>query len=211
MTGREMQIAVERQLQTIGKDFESANKPNSNYIFYYLNKAQTDIVNQYRAIGVERNETIKSRLGSLFKEFEVDTSGANKTGVYSAVQVDIEADYWYILNESIDSTKVEDDTIPVVGIKVKSVSRDYYNDNIGNPYKKPELEVLCWSLENEGRRALIYPHSINKYRYSYIKRPTQISVSSNSELNESVHEELVERAVGYITNRFFATSQKQEE
>ena len=198
MTGREMQIAVERQLQLRSELFKDVEKPNSNSILYQLNKSQDDLVNEYKGLGVERTEEIKSRLGKLFKEKSLDVSSLTRTGIYNGLEAVLEADCWYILNEFII---VLVDTVETQ-VRVDNVEHDYYNINKNNPFKKPESLELCWTLEKEGKRVLVYPEDISKYNYSYIKEPVEITLVNSTELNPSVHEELVARTVANIVNSF---------
>jgi len=202
MTGREMQIAVERQLQLKSELFKDVHKPNSDFMLYQLNKAQNDLVNEYKSLGVERTEEIKSRLGKLSKEKSLNVSSLVKTGISNGLEAILETDCWYILNEFII---VDTDT----QVRVDSIEHDYYNINKNNPFKKPESLELCWSIEKEGERVLVYPDSISKYNYSYIKEPNAITLTNSTELNSSVHEELVSRTVLQILSGYTQQAQNK--
>jgi hypothetical protein len=204
MTGREMQIAVERQLQLRSELFKDVSKLSSDSIFYQLNKAQTELLNEYVKLGAERSEYIKSKIGGLFKEESIDVSTEDNEGVYNGIKISL-INSWYILNEFI--TIINGDS--EVQVRVDNIEHDYYNINKNNPFKKPQLLELCWSIDIESYRYLIYPGVISTYNYVYINGPSDITIDSVSQFNESAHEEIVALAVTNIINSF-ATQAKSK-
>lgn len=94
----------------------------------------------------------------------------------------------------------------IKSVRVKSVSQDYYNLNIENPFKKP-CDELVWRLD--------YPNSVNTtkqhelalgdgctiqtYFLRYIKELPGMSIfsSTDSSLHTMVHDDLVDRAKNF--------------
>jgi hypothetical protein len=123
----------------------------------------------------------------------------------------------FVTHETL-KIKSDDTCLNATTIDIKPVTRDEYNYNIKNPFKKPSDE-LAWRLDysrlNGNRVVEIIPgenYVPFEYNYTYVKRPRPIIISDLSlidttisingqtaeslcELNEEVQREIIDLAV----------------
>jgi hypothetical protein len=192
-------------------------------ITLFLNKAQLEFVktrynykgNQYFE-GFEETEKRRKDLAELTRDVTISGGTANtsdQTGVSPNGEFfDLPEDFLYTLREEI-LTSSEDKCFDGNRIRVKPVTHDEYTINVTNPFKKPSKD-LAWRLDfsrdqNQGstndrnRHELITSndYSVDAYYVRYLKIPSDISITDeiDSELNSSVHEEIVDIAVRIAT------------
>lgn len=186
----------------------------------FLNKAQLQAVkhrynykgNKYRE-GVEATEKRRKDLSELVRGVDISasTNTSDQTGVFpNGVFFDLPIDFLYTLMEeaTISHTNACFDGDR---ISVKPITHDEYNANIKNPFKKPN-EDLIWRLDfshdivnsTPALRHEIVANAdttVDTYHVRYIKLPSDIDLLGNvtSELNEAMHEEIVDIAVRIAT------------
>lgn len=158
----------------------------------------------------------------------IDSNGVNKTAL-SANQngvhqngyfFDLPSDCLYIVHE--EAKLASSNTCINNSIEsVTPVTHDEYSANIGNPFKKPDVETI-WRLDISRQTANTNPkrvelitdgtYTISDYIIRYIKKPNPIivdaispdtiegiSVQTQCELDESVHREIIDIAVYIAT------------
>lgn len=120
----------------------------------------------------------------------------------------------YIIQEKVKLNS-SDECLTNIFTDIKPIKHDKYNYNIKNPFKKPDKNT-SWRIDykkKEGKKVveiLTVENTVpTEYHYRYIKYPNPIiiedldsglsingiSVATNSELNESFHREILDRAV----------------
>lgn len=130
---------------------------------------------------------------------------------------DLPEDFLYAISERI---KVKDSTDRCLAdgalVNVKPITHDEYTANIDNPFKNPS-NSLAWRMDfsretagdgNIKRHEIITNgnYKVDEYLLRYIKRPREIDIDGSltgsvqdSELDESIHEEIVDEAVMIAT------------
>jgi len=130
---------------------------------------------------------------------------------------DLPADFLYAITERATVKNSTRACLPDGSyVDIEPKTHDYYNANIKNPFKNPS-EELIWRMDfsrvqpgdgNIKRHELITDgtYDVDEYHLRYIKRPVPIDIDGaftgsiqNSELDESIHEELVDMAVMIAT------------
>lgn len=176
-----------------------ANANNINRIFYsyeidkFLNKAQETIIERYYK-DFEKSEKSREAVKELIRKADGVYQGVgNKTNgrIYNVTKPR------YILEEYILSGTTE--------ITVKPLTRDEYQANKKNPFKKP-YDELVWKIDSVGGTGdnnieLITDGAttITSYHVIYIKEPEELdmveSPTAENELSESAQEEMILEAV----------------
>tara|TARA_R110002126_G_scaffold35251_1_gene108714 strand:+ start:19023 stop:19736 length:714 start_codon:yes stop_codon:yes gene_type:complete len=189
-------------------------------IVTFLNKAQLQFVkhrynskgNKYRE-GVESTEKRRKDLSELHRNAELAGGTSNTSGQIGTLPngefFDLPDEFLYTLMEEVIINDT-DDCFNGNRIKVKPITHDEYNAYINNPWKKPD-ETMAWRLDfsqdplgaQEIRHEIIVGEniSVRSYIIRYVKSPRDIDIINNisSELHDSVHEEIVDRAVTIAT------------
>jgi len=186
-------------------------------ISFLLTKAEEQLVktaynfkgNKYND-GFEETEKRRKDLSELTRNATLDSSAisSDQDGVsLNGVFYNLPDDLLYTIREEATISS-SDACINGNRISVKPVTHDEYTATINNPFKKPN-EGLVWRLDfstdtNSNRRhelVLGDNYTIDLYHVRYIKRPRGIDLATNltSELDESVHQEIVDRAVRIAT------------
>jgi len=88
-------------------------------------------------------------------------------------------------------------------IDVKPIQHDDYNIIIRDPFNKPSYQYELKRLEVNGQLEIIFPDSENVFNsliLRYIRKPRRISLSSSTdcELADHTHQEIVDMAVSSI-------------
>jgi len=178
----------------------------SNVVEYYLNKAQDNVFQKYYE-KFESGEDKRFALDELITITELSSStdlSANQDGIKTnGVIWKMPSNFYFSVEESaVDSNSNF--------IKVKPITRDYYNANIDNPHTKPNYETV-WRIDHAHhsdddsgsttykRRELIDDGimTITDYVITYIKQPATLDISSNvtCDLGYRATKELVIEAV----------------
>jgi hypothetical protein len=190
---------------------------DDNEISFILTQAQEQLVKSHYNFksnkfkdGFEETEKRRKDLSELTRNANLDSSaisldqdGVSQNGIF----YNLPDDLLYTIRE--EATLASDDTC-VNGdrVGVRPVTHDEYVANINNPFKKPGTSRV-WRLDfstgnNTNRRHELITngsYTIDTYHVRYIKRPIAINIPLNitSELDESVHSEIVDRAVRIAT------------
>lgn len=181
----------------------------TNEIEYILNKAQDNVFQKYYD-EFEKTESIRAGLDKLITvvELTVSDKSADQSGIkLNGTIYDMPEDFGYSTEESV---KDSNDRY----ITVKPISRDYYNVNIINPYKKPDKDLI-WRLDRKPtaiggvrRKELVTDGDIimTNYNITYIIRPSTINVANNEiqlQLGLKAIKELINEAIiiAYGINR----------
>ena len=182
----------------------------------FLNKAQLQFVkhrysekgNKYQE-GFEQTEKRRKDLVQLTRNIEA-TLSTDQTGVSpNGYFYDLPKGYMYSLREEATITS-SDDCFNGKRIYVKPITHDEYAINLDNPFKKPDKTVV-WRLDfsypsastsstlSTKRHELVTDgtYTIGTYHVRYLIIPSNINVTDDigSELDPSVHEEIVDIAV----------------
>jgi len=184
----------------------------------FLNKAQLQFVkhryqekaNQYYE-GFEETEKRRKDLSELVRNSELTSANwsSDQTGVTpNGVFFDLEEDFLYTLREEATIAS-SDSCVDGNRITVKPITHDEYSINLMNPFKTPDTTHI-WRLDysrdltqgltnTKQRHELITDgtYTINTYHVRYLKVPSSIDIVAGltSELNDSVHGEIVDNAV----------------
>ena len=192
-----------------------------NEIELILNKAQLQFVktrytpkgNRYSE-GAEQTEKRRKDLSELTANIVLGSSNlsSDQSAAHpNAVLFDLPTDFLYTLQEEITITSV-DDCINGLRIPVTPITHDEYNLAIKNPFKKPDA-TQAWRLDfsrdtsvtstSTKRHELVHGnnYSVDNYYIRYYRTPRDISITNNvtSELDSSVHEEIIDIAVRIAT------------
>jgi len=191
-----------------------------NEISDFLNKAQLQFVkhrysekgNKYQE-GFEETEKRRKDLAQLTRNLEA-TISADQTGVSpNGYFYDLPKGYMYSLREEATLSS-SDDCFDGKRIYVKPITHDEYAINLLNPFKKPDKTVV-WRLDYSNtnpstattgtkRHELVTDgtYTIGTYHIRYLNSPSDIVIDDtdplnnvDSELDPSVHEEVVDIAV----------------
>jgi hypothetical protein len=190
----------------------------------FLNKAQDQLVKQrynFKANpygdGFEETEKRRKDLSELIRGPKdvngvlstLSSSNQNST-LANGEFFDLPEDFLYAISEEVKISS-EDSCLDGNIVSVRPITHDYYTLNRKNPFKKPSPD-LVWRMDfsrevaetsSAKRHELITDGSftVDEYYLRYIKRPREIDLSTGiaSELDESVHYELVDKAVRIAT------------
>lgn len=127
--------------------------------------------------------------------------------------VELPSNVWYVLTEHLD------DDIPII-----PKTKDEYNIQIKNPYKKPLSSTKAWRMDTSDTitttpkniREIIYPGSFNNYVVSYLVKPTpiiledligdenidDIQAQTPCKLSSRIHKDILDKAVEYALLAF---------
>jgi len=191
----------------------------------YFTKAQLEIVkNYYDALsnrkqkGFEGSEKRRVDLKELVKNYITNVSIPTTIGIDPDSQFfGLPDECYLIINEQVKLSST-DVCINNTIVDVKPITHDEYNIQNKNPFKKPN-KTITWRLDiskidNTSVVELISPYTISEYKNRYIKYPKPIILDdlsvvfpgeglsidgeilpSTSELHESIHREIIDRAV----------------
>lgn len=149
----------------------------------------------------EGSERARRELANLIKSQTVNSASFDSTAddLHSnAFFVTLSSNYLYGIEErcTTDSNGI---------IKVIPMTHDEYIENIDNPFLEPD-DGMAWRLDfgfdtvtGEKKHEIVHSSNVtvNSYTVRYIKRPQKIKISpeQDCELDESLHESIVSRAV----------------
>lgn len=180
----------------------------------FLNKAQEQLIKRYYNYkgnkykeGFEETEKRRKDLSELTRNADLSATSisSSQSGISpNGVLYDLPSELLYTLREEV-TIKSNDSCLNGNRISVKPITHDEYTINKKNPFKRPD-STLVWRLDygrdnqttNQRRHELITDGSFNitTYHLRYLKRPLDIDVNgTTSELDESVHREIIDIAV----------------
>jgi len=208
MTALDMQVAFEMEAGLI----DSANKPSTTDIFYWLNRATEQFVKtRYSGVnpkqkGFEQDQKRTADLRTIVKEVTLSTTTDSvKPNSYIAT---LPNDFWFEVGEecSIQYTDQFSNTI-TTRVGVMEMTIDRYSREILNPlsdsilYNDKALPIRLFyqtyvELISDGT------YSIPIYYLRYLRQPGSISLPSTaSDLPVHTHIEIVKIAVQmYLEN-----------
>ena len=200
MTGLEMQIEFERMLQLSNPNLEYSERPDTETIYAFLNKAVLKMLNEvYLPLfqtdkNIEVSSNAMQDLGSLIiKDATVSLTPPNN----GLLPLNM---FHYIGS----SSKITRSTVYPMTEKIvdnKLVSVDTFHKYRTNGFNTPIIRkpIVCLikhsSLNNVSVSMFVdrYTQVINFY-VTYIKKPNLISFDSNCELSVHLHNRVVELA-----------------
>lgn len=199
MTAVELQHEFNQELRL---NADAKRKDFFSYeVEYFLNKAQDLLIRRYYE-AFERNEKARRAIANLINTGTGTgaTTGSKTNGTIYTLPNDV----LYILEEWTENAA---GTVT----KVKPIRRDEYQVNVDNPYKQPNSDLIWrmdYTLDGSNRRVELVTDgtvTISSYYLVYIKEPTAISISSDTEceLDYMAEKELIQEAVklSMITNK----------
>lgn len=180
----------------------------------FLTKAQDILVDRYQ--GLEGDESRRVNLSNIKRTVEISTLSANQgIGKPFGYRYDLPSDYLYPLSEEVTVVS-SNDCLNGNRVRVVPKREDEYSIQIHNPLKRPAVigsaGDLVWRIFNgdDGTANKVDiitdgTFTIGSYFLTYYKQSADIipvtagdlstTVQSDSELNNSCHEEIVEIAV----------------
>lgn len=184
---------------------------------YFLNKAQEEIFEEFYSKRegrpdkkFEATEKLRRELNELIEFVDITVFDAATEVHTNGSFVNIPDDFLYSIEEecSVTYTDCNDDTQTKI-MKVVPITFDEYLANVNNPFGKPHHneDGLIWRMDfNKGaaastskRHELITDGAVTLTHYylRYLKRLTAMVIESGTDcvLDESLHEEIVNRAV----------------
>ena len=200
MTGLEMQIEFERMLQLSNPNLEYSERPDTETIYAFLNKAVLKMLNEiYLPLfqtdkNIEVSSNAMQDLGSLIiKDTPISLTPPNNGLLPSNM-------FHYIGS----SSKITRSTVYPMTEKIvdnKLVSVDTFHKYRTNGFNTPIIRkpIVCLvkhsSLDNVSVSMFVdrYTQVINFY-ITYIKKPNLISFDSDCELSVHLHNRVVELA-----------------
>ena len=200
MTGLEMQIEFERMLQLSNPNLEYSERPDTETIYAYLNKAVLKMLNEvYLPLfqtdkNIEVSSNAMQDLGSLIIKDAIISLTPTNNGLLPSNM------FHYIGSSSkITRTTVYPMTEKIVDNKLVSV--DTFHKYRTNGFNTPIIRkpIVCLikhsSLNNVSVSMFVdrYTQVINFY-VTYIKKPNLISFDSDCELSVHLHNRVVELA-----------------
>lgn len=190
----------------------------------YLTTAQLEIVKNYydslsnrKQKGFESTEKRRRDLNQLVKPYKSSTQVVSSNGIHNTSKFFIiPNETMFIVSEQIKIKTNDCHDGDVIG--VKPTTHDEFSTHIKNPFRLPD-DSVAWRLDisniNDQKVVeIISPYTSLEYQMRYIKYPKPIiledlettypaenlsidgqTVASTSELNESIHREILDRAV----------------
>lgn len=170
--------------------------------------------------GFEGSEKRRNDLKELIENYNNPISFKNSSNIHSSARFfNIPEDVFVIINEQVNITS--SDCFNNTTINVKPTTHDEFNIQIKNPFKNPDSSV-AWRIDystinNNKVVEIISPYNITgslTYKLRYLKYPKPIilvdlddefpnedltinglSAKTDCELNQSIQEEILDRAV----------------
>lgn len=187
---------------------DSANYPDilPEEIDYLLNKAQDRFVKQrYGKNNIKREsfEEIQKRtddLKALVKTAILTPLPSNSENIDPNAQfVELPIDYWFTVQErcNIGHPTCHNNSI-IETVEVRVIDHDNFNKIMSNPFEKPNNSKILRMMAYNQTELIHAPRvTIFDYYLRYIKKPVRISIttSTNCELSDHTHEEIVNEAV----------------
>jgi hypothetical protein len=193
------------QFHTVEKSFTSTD------VEVFLNLAQDQIVQERyskkegdRTSYFEVDEKTRMELGSLIKNTVITSFVTSDAALHPNGQfANLPSDFLYSLQEMCVVGYSNCNDAMVAGTaKVLPIRHDEYMMKIDDPFSKPYKE-LVWRMDygstGTKKHELIHAsdNTISSYTLRYLRKPSAINIITgvDCELNESLHEEIVDRAI----------------
>jgi hypothetical protein len=171
--------------------------------------------NKYQE-GFEETEKRRKDFMELHRNV-VPTPSTNQVGVTNnGIFYDLPTDFYLAIREQVVVTS-NDNCVNGNVIKVVPITHDEYNEDIQNPFAKPDVKDYIWRMDfssdaGSQRHELITDgtFTVDEYRLRYIKKPQPIIVDTSvidgftgpldCELNTMTHRAIIDEAVKIATS-----------
>jgi hypothetical protein len=215
MTIQEMhydfKIKVDRVDSNNHRDF------NQGQIDWFLNEAQNLMIrnrftgNNPRRVSFEQDQKRIDDLKSIHVKYPVQpiVTMTDHGDMYELFLSDLLYEYWFLTRAEVGVLNNECTNY----ISLRPIQTDDLNETLKDPFNKPSTDSVPFnfgkSSEGEGSSIFVYPGDLNLYgcKIEYIKKPVRMSignytyldgqpsVTTNCELSEHLHPEIVDTAV----------------
>ena len=174
MTAEEMKYEGELLYESIA----SADAPGytNKEWSYLLTAGQEKVVKEIIKKGLDRDERYKKAISPILVPFEETSFTDNTDETPNSVSVVIDEDVVGVTRERV--------TIGSTIIQVKPITQEYYNANINNTLKKPDINYTYWRLDQLNGSDKVHViitdlddvADLDKYQYIAVGKPTPIIV-----------------------------------
>lgn len=192
-----------------------------------LTQAQEKVIIEIINEGLDKNESNRRAISKLLTPVTLNLKDLPTSFWPNSKLISFPEVYFHMVYDNIDDT-----------IKLKSVSYDYVNANLSNPFENPNEKEFWKVVSNEGIIIITDGVTeISKYKLIYLKKPIPIITKENieiegykvtgaenqisCELDPIIHRRIVERAgrlaeayvnnqAGYQLSRLEEQSTEQE-
>ena len=190
----------------------------SSELDYYLNLAERAVFEE-ALTAYDDTDLVKTALFQLLKSVVYTTfteAGADESQKKQSTSliVTLPTDFKVAKGERATLSSSAGST----EARVKSVSQDYYNMNIENPFKKPNID-LVWRLDFPNTSDSTKKHELitssdvvlTKYSLRYIRELPGMSIFSgvDSALHSMTHDEIVNKAEQFALQDLGVFQQKE--
>ena len=225
LTAKEMQY----EAKVVYEALASADAPGytDRQWSILLTQAQEKVIIEITNEGLDKNEVNRRAVSKLLTSFTQNLKDLPVSFWPNSKLISFPEAYFHMVYDNIDDV-----------IKLKSVSYDYVNANLSNPFENPNKDEF-WKVVSS-RGIIIITDGIteaSRYKLMYLKRPVpiitkenieiegysadEITRQLNCELDPIVHRRIVERAgrlaeayvnnqAGYQLSRLEEQSTEQE-
>lgn len=190
-----------KQLTKINKSLLTSTE-----IEAYLKRSEESLYQKYYD-SFDREERSEKILINFIKSKTYDTSEgvSNTDSLPNGKFFELPSDFKYVAIEEVlmKVTGAADGT--AVRVRVKPIMFVHFNQNKNNPFRTPNSEI-AWRVDygvtgatTRANHEIVIPsgYTLMKYYLRYLRKQTPISIATNTtcELQDVVHEELVDLAV----------------
>ena len=211
MTSLEMQYDFDSKIRAHGKLSDTAIASTDTELF--LRAAEESLIRKHAAL-FDKNAESRKYLNiliqtTIYNNTEIFTNTTNLTnGVYLKLPATVK----YTLLERIGITNGTTN----FDSRVEEITSEYYNLNYNNPFKNPYKD-MCWRMvygvDNVGDKNMIHQlilpsnFTFQYYKLTYIcyHIPVNITTNTTSQLDSTIHPELVRLAVDLAIESFRIT------
>lgn len=203
MTVSEMHLQFKFGLDKL----DALNYPNflPEEIDLLLNQAQDRIVKQRYGITNPKRTSFEET-----QKRTEDLKNVVKTAVitpqaYSVNNIDtnsryclLPTDHWFIVQERVKLRYSCNNVNTDVMVEVRPIQHVEFDKVVKDPFKGPDNTKVLRLMDDSKVELIFAPNtSILEYRLRYIKQPVRISISvpTNCELSEHLHQEIVDEAI----------------
>jgi hypothetical protein len=216
MTVRGMQLYFDSLIQTVHKEMEIGERPDSTTILYFLNKSQEEYtkITYLSAESVSKNiELLQKRsdeLRKLIARYNSTLATFNVTTVDGGIAIELPTDYlYYIKSYSYITNTFTGHSTPIW--TPNRVIRHFELDKVVSSITNdPILRKPCIVFEEDS--VILYKDrdtTITDFEYIYLRKPKTLVIDSpdgdettECELEEFTHKTIVENAVKMFTDDY---------
>ena len=195
MTSRELQIAFGIELN----QFHSRLILDSVDIFYWLSKAQEALVkNSFTGIDADPRMTTISSDFIKQSTLPVTTTKVFAFRNFDAPTFILPDDYLYYVSATGTLSTIK---YPVGSVIIKPVQKDDIYRLLSDPFNKSDKEELIGVIRDKIFEVFIPNlYLLTNVELNYLRKPAPISLSSQPEINDGFHRDIVELAVSLFLN-----------